>query len=331
MFPFVVADIGGTNARFALVTGKKQESTQASFVIENIKILKGADYPSFESAMAIYLEEHLGDLKPADIKAACVAIAGPISDDQITMTNLPWSFSRAELKKRFNLTTFEVINDYTALALATSQIDDDGLASVVAGERNPQGNKAIFGPGSGLGVAGLVYSNHGWLPISSEGGHVNMAASTEFEADILRYLMGKHDHVSAEICLSGPGIQNLYEAVCHVRGAEHRDLSAADISAAALENSDPQCYEALSVFCALLGTHAGNLVLTYGAKGGAYITGGIIPRFVDFLRESAFAERFKNKGVMSKYLEDVPVDVVVHEQPAFLGAAAWMEQLRASA
>jgi glucokinase len=325
MFPFVVADIGGTNARFALVTGKKNgvDAFSSSFDIENIEILKGADFDSFEAAMKTYLDS----TGCKDAKGACVAIAGPTDKDQVSMTNLPWSFSQEALRKIFDLNVFAAINDYTALAIATSQIDSAGLESVISGERDLNGNKAIFGPGSGLGVAGLARGGKTWLPIISEGGHANMAPSNELESDVLRFLIKKYGHVSAEMCLSGPGIENLYEALCALHGEEAKALRAADISSAALENSDKKCHCTLSLFCAFLGTMAGNLVLTYGAKGGAYITGGIVPRFVDFLRESEFEARFKNKGVMSKYLDGVPVDVVVHEHSAFLGAAAWMDQL----
>lgn len=324
MYPFVVADIGGTNARFALVSGKTEGTDEVpeAFVIEQIQILKGADFSSFEHAMSAYLDM----LDDVTVQAACVAIAGPVQGDRVSMTNLPWSFSQETLKKKFNLRAFEAINDYTAQALATSQIDDTGLATVVTGERVANANKAILGPGSGLGVAGLVHTVEAWVPVPSEGGHVNMAPSNELELAMFSYLIKKHGYLSAEMCLSGPGLENLYDAVCHLEGVPAQAHRAAAISSLALTRRDEQCHTALSVFCALLGTMAGNLVLTYGATGGAYITGGIVPRFVDFLRESEFEQRFKNKGVMSHYLENVPVDVVVHEQPAFLGAAAWMNQ-----
>jgi len=323
MFPFVVADIGGTNARFALVTKNNQlEDGTRNLDFENVLVLQGAEYPKFEDALGAYLET-LDGVQPV---AACVAIAGPIVGDRVDMTNLPWSFSQKEVCTAFSLNQFEAINDYTALAIATSQIHASGLESVVQGRREPEGNKAIFGPGSGLGVAGLVRSHSRWIPVTSEGGHVNLPVSSPFEIELLTNMEKKFGHVSAEMCLSGPGLENLYHAICAVRGKPADKLSAADISSFAVENRDAECHQALTTFCDLLGAHAGNLVLTYGAKGGAYITGGIVPRFVDFLKASEFEKRFRSKGVMSKYVETVPVDVVVYDKPAFIGAAEWLLQ-----
>ncbi len=318
MFPYLVADIGGTNARFALITEKKGDE----FKMEHIQILKGADFSSFEAAMQHYLDG-LGGVKPT---AACVAIAGPISGDRVRMTNLPWGFSQEGLRAQFELDAFLAINDYTALAVATSRLPSGGLKNVLNGDRNPVGNKAILGPGTGLGVAGLARAGDGWLPIPSEGGHVTMAPATAFEADILKAAMARHGHVSAEVCLSGPGLVNLYHAVCDVQGVAAEALKPQDVSGQGLAGSNAQCKEALDLFCAFMGTVSSNLVLTYGASGGVYITGGIIPRFVEYFRSSPFEARFREKGIMSHYVADVPVDVVSYEQTAFLGAAAWLYQ-----
>jgi len=324
MFPFIVADIGGTNARFALVTEglKGPEGVARDLEFERVEFLKGADFASFEDAFQAYLQRLDGE-KPT---GACVAIAGPISGDHVAMTNLPWSFSQRDIADKFGLDHFEAINDYTALALSTSQLSAAGLESVVEGKRENFGNKTVFGPGSGLGVAGLVHGNGKWVPVPSEGGHVNVPVSAPLEIEILAYLAKKHGHVSAEMCLSGPGLENIYEAVASIHGTAPQKRNAKDISSLALSGDDQTSHEALSAFCAILGSLAGNLVLTYGAKGGAYIAGGIVPRFVEFLRNSEFEARFRDKGVMSKYLNNVPVDVIVHDKPAFLGAAAWVIQ-----
>lgn len=319
MFPFIVADIGGTNARFALATGKLGEQ----FVIERIVVLKGKDYAQFEDAFAAYIDT----LDGVEVQAACVAIAGPIDGDQVSMTNLSWSFSQEAVRKRFGLKAFAAINDYTAVAVATSRLQENDLLNIVPGTRRPTANKAALGPGTGLGVGGLAYvSANQWLAIPSEGGHVTMGPATEFEAQVISAAIKKHGYVSAETCISGPGLVNLYQAVADVNGKPSEVFEPKDVTAHALNNTDELCREALSVFCALLGTVSSNLALTYGAKGGVYITGGIIPRLVDFLKASEFEARFRNKGVMSHYVEDIPVDLVTFEETAYLGAAAWLEQ-----
>ena len=319
MFPYVVADIGGTNARFAVVVGRDGEQ----FLFEDVQILKGANYDDFEDAFADYLSNHTDE----KIQAACVAIAGPIQGDEVKMTNLPWAFSQSDLAQKYGLKLFTAINDYTALAVATSRLPDSGLASLVTGTRLSNKNKAILGPGTGLGVAGLAFAEDFWLPIPSEGGHVNIAPADAFEAEIIALAIKSQGHVSAEDFVSGPGLVNLYRYIAEVRGeTPELALKPSDISDKALSNTDALCRETLGMFCAFLGTVSGNLALTYGAHGGVYVTGGIIPRFVDFVVQSQFSERFRNKGKMSHFLEDIPVDVVIYEQTAFLGAAAWLEQ-----
>lgn len=318
MFPYIVADIGGTNARFALVTAKHGEQ----FAIGHVQILQGAEFETFEDAMAHYIES-IGDQKPT---AACAAIAGPIQNDKVAMTNLSWSFSQKAVRDKFGLDAFVAINDYTALAVATSRLPSHGLDSVLPGLRSPKGNKAILGPGTGLGVAGLAHANGAWLPIPSEGGHVNMAPADEFECDVLKAAIKRHGHVSAEVFISGPGLVNLCTAIADVEGVQVDALEPQDITARGLDDSDALCAKTLNLFCGFLGTVSGNLALTYGAFGGVYITGGIVPRFPDFFKQSLFVQRFREKGVMSHYVSEIPVDIVTYEQTAFLGAAAWLDQ-----
>lgn len=319
MFPSIVADIGGTNARFALVTGE----SDGQFVIENISILNGSNYPSFSAAMRDYIDS-LGGVKP---HSACVAIAGPIDGDNVRMTNLSWSFSQTAVREEFGFDKFAAINDFGALAVATSALLDQDLQSIRAGTRDPHANKAILGPGTGLGVAGLAYNGGTWLPIPSEGGHVNIAPATPLECDVIKAAMARHGHVSAEVFISGPGLVNLYNALCDVRGQQPRALEPSDVTGGALDGSDPLCVETLSLFCSFIGSLSGNLALTYGAKGGVYLAGGVLPRFQDFLLSSDFKDRFAGKGIMSHYVENIPVDLITHPQTAFLGAAAWLAQL----
>ncbi len=319
MFPYIVADIGGTNARFALITGKSGDQ----YTVEHIKILSGSNYDSFSAVLRAYIDSLQG-IKP---KSACVAIAGPIGGDQVKMTNLDWSFSKKQIQADFDLQAFDAINDFAAVAIATSRLTTYDLIEIKSGTVNEIANKAIIGPGTGLGVAGLAYTAGHWLPIPSEGGHVNLPPATDFECEILRAGIKRFGHVSAEVFISGPGLVNLYQSISDVKGETPEKLTPKNITDAAIDSSNETCVDTLESFCCFLGTVAGNLVLTYGGLGGVYLAGGILPRFVDFVRNSGFNERFSNKGIMSPYVENVPVNLIGYDQIAFLGAAAWLEQL----
>lgn len=323
MYPYIVADIGGTNARFALVTGK----SQGHYLIDHIHILNAREYPSCSAALRTYLET-IGDLKPL---AACLAIAGPVVGDTVRMTNLSWEFSCAAMAKEFGFQHFVAMNDFAAVAAACSQLTDDHLITVKNGVEEKLAAKAVFGPGTGLGVAGLVNHKGEWLPVPCEGGHINLAPATAFEADIIKAAMAAFGHVSAELFISGPGLVNLYKSICAVRGEQAEEVSPANISQRALTAGDSIFVETLSTFCSFAGSFAGNLALTYGAKGGIYIAGGILPRFSDFLLQSMFTERFSSKGVMSHFVQTIPAKLIVHPETAFVGAAAWLEQQIATA
>lgn len=318
MYPYIVADIGGTNARFALVTGK----SQGNFLIDHIHVLNAREYPTCATALRAYLDK-LGGVKPL---AACLAIAGPVTGDTVRMTNLSWEFSCMAMAKEFGFQHFVAMNDFAAVAAACSQLTDDHLITVKDGSEDKTAAKAVFGPGTGLGVAGLVNHYGEWVPVPCEGGHVNIAPATAFEADVIKAAMAVHGHVSAEMFISGPGLVNLYRAVCTVRGDQAKEVKPADITTNALANGEEVFSVTLSTFCSFLGSFAGNLALTYGAKGGIYMAGGILPRFSDFLLASPFTERFSNKGVMSHYVQTIPAKLIVHPETAFVGAAAWLEQ-----
>jgi glucokinase len=289
--------------------------------VECIEKFKGADFTNFEDVMVHYLSLQ-GDTQ---ISAACVAIAGPVTGDVVEMTNLPWSLSQRDLQQKFGLESFSAINDYTALALSVTGLREKDLAPIKKGLKNAQGNRAVLGPGTGLGVAGLAYSPSGWVAISSQGGHVNLPAVDSFEQELLAILSTGGDYVSAETCLSGNGLVNLYKAVAVSFGRVAEPYSAADISALAMQKNDELCIKALDTFCAMLGSVASNVAMTYDARGGVYITGGIIPRFVDYFKESRFIERFCNKGPMSDYVEAMSVDVVIHDTPALMGGAEFLK------
>lgn len=318
MQPNLVADIGGTNARFALV----EPTDDGRLRFDQIRILNAREYATFEAALQAYLDG-LNGIRP---RAMCVAIAGPVLGDEVRMTNLSWNFSCGDIAKAFGVDHFLAINDFAAVAAACAKLEPEHLVTIKPGTANPSANRAVFGPGTGLGVANLVHYRGRWLANPSEGGHVNLAPTNAFEADVIKAAMATHGHVSAETIISGPGFVNLYQAICQVRGARPEQLKPADITARALAGGDPLCVETMDTFCALAGSFAGNLALTYGAQGGVYIAGGVLPRFAEYLKASAFAERFRDKGIMSHYVESIPVHLIVHTETAFLGAAATLEQ-----
>jgi glucokinase len=246
------------------------------------------------------------------------------------MTNLSWEFSCLDIAKEFNFETFMAMNDFAAVAVACSQVTDEHLLTIKAGTEIANATKVVFGPGTGLGVAGLVNFEGRWLPVPSEGGHINIAPATAFEADVIKVAMQQYGHVSAESFISGPGLLNLYKCICTVNGVAINNITQAEISNGAVAGGDAILHQTLTTFCSFIGAFAGNLALTYGAKGGVYIAGGILPRFSNFLIASPFEERFTNKGIMKHFVESIPANLIIHPETAFVGAAAWLEQQLAS-
>lgn len=313
----LLADIGGTNARFGLQAGPDGDIT-------SIETLACAAHPTIADAMRTYLA-HVGCEAP---RRCSMAIANPVLGDLVAMTNHHWSFSISELKSQFGFSTLRVLNDFTALALAIPGLSPAVLHQVGGGSSISGHAIGLIGPGTGLGVSGLVPSvQHAgpasWIPLRGEGGHVTLTAATAREHAVLAEL-GRHwPHVSAERAISGPGLVNLHRALACIDrpGAPEPQLEAADITERALQG-DVACGEALNLFCALLGSVAGNLALTLGAQGGVYIGGGIVPRLGKWFEQSSFRRRFEEKGRFSSYLASIPVFVIhAHQSPALSGAA----------
>jgi glucokinase len=255
-------------------------------------------------------------------RRGAIAVAAAITGDRIRMTNHPWSFSVAGLRDQFGFERLLAINDFTAVALAIPRLSPADRMPVGGGAAVAGKPVAVLGPGSGLGASGLVPAGPGWLALSGEGGHATMPAATERENAVLTEMRRRFDHVSAERCLSGPGLVNLYNSLATVDGVPAAPYTAPQITDPEIGAKDPLCREATAMFCAMLGTFAGNLALTLGAQGGVYIAGGIVPRLGRRFVESEFRERFEAKGRMRGYLEPVPTCVVTHKLPAFLGCAA---------
>jgi glucokinase len=246
------------------------------------------------------------------------------------MTNAAWAFSIEAVRREIGFDRFLVINDFTALALSLPALAPEDLRQIGGGQADPLAAVGLLGAGTGLGVSGLLRVDGGRrsIPLEGEGGHVSLAADNEREGAVVEWLRRKYGHASAERALSGPGLVNVYEALCELDGMPARALDAADVSSAGEAGTDAQCAEALDLFLAWLGSVAGNLALTLGARGGMYIGGGIVPRLGDRVEKSAFRERFIAKGRFRAYLDAIPTWVVdAKTSPALIGAARALEEL----
>tara|TARA_R110001583_G_scaffold125319_3_gene276894 strand:+ start:20594 stop:21559 length:966 start_codon:yes stop_codon:yes gene_type:complete len=310
----LVGDVGGTNARLALC---ELETGHISHAIT----FSGLDYPSLESVIQTYLKQ-----QTTNVNKACIAIACPIQGDQVTMTNHTWAFSIAQMKENLGFETLTIINDFTAVSMAIPVLADDEKVQLGGDVVVADKPIAVYGAGTGLGVAHLIPTEGRWLSLAGEGGHMDMASNNEKEDLILQQLRQEFGHVSAERLLSGPGLLNIYNALVKIDGRTPELLTPQQVSERALAKQCNDCHQALSQFCILMGRFAGNLALNLGTFGGVYIAGGIVPRFVNFLRESDFREAFEDKGRFKDYLKVIPIYLITHPQAGLLGAGAYLRQ-----
>jgi glucokinase len=319
-FPRLVGDVGGTNARFALQEAPGAPATQ-------VRTLACADHASFGDAVASYLT---GLGLATSPRLAAVGIANPVVGDHVQMTNHHWSFSIEAVRRQLGLERLLVINDFTALALSLPGLAASDLRRVGGGTPHPSAPLGLLGPGTGLGVSGLLRLDGGrrTVPLEGEGGHVSLSPGNAREDDVVMVLRERFGHASAERALSGPGLVNLYEALCTLDGIAPHELDPAEVSRFALAGTDRRCVEAVEIFLGLLGSVAGNLALSLGARGGVYVAGGIVPRLGDWIDRSTFRERFEAKGRFRGYLEQVPTWLVQAEtSPALIGAARALDDL----
>jgi glucokinase len=306
----LLGDVGGTNARFALYgsDGKAR----------GIRVIPVDDYATLREAIDAYLTAE-GIAKP--LRAAALAIASPVIGDAVKLTNHPWSFSISELRRDLQIDRLDVINDFTANSLAVPHLRPEERVAIGGGKAVPDTPIAVLGPGTGLGVSGLIPTKASWTALAGEGGHATMAAGDDQESDVLARLRRRYGHVSAERVLSGPGLVNLYQTLAEIAGVTVESYTPAQISDRAIGEEEPLCRAALEMFCAMLGEMAGNLALTLGARNGVYIAGGIVPRLGTRFAESKFRERFESKGRFRGYLAAIPTFVITAKEPAFLGLA----------
>lgn len=313
LYPRLLGDVGGTHGRFAWQSRKDAP-------LEHVHVLACAEYADIALAMEAYLAR-VGVGTPA---AACIGIANPVTGDQVRMTNHHWSFSIQALQKRLALKRLKVINDFTALALALPSLSDAQRAQIGGQSACKHSAMALIGPGTGLGVSGLVpHGEHGWSPIAGEGGHATLAAHTAEEYRVITHIGQQYGHVSAERILCGQGLVDLHLALAAISGQSAvQTLTPADLVQRALSDQDAACLKTLDMFAGFLGSVAGDLALTLGARGGVYIGGGIVPRLMGWFETSSFRSRFEAKGRFASYLQAIPVWVIqARESPALWGAA----------
>jgi glucokinase len=313
-FPRLLGDVGGTNARWAW-------QTAAGAPLTHVSTLAARGHASIGDCIAAYLKQHALP-PPRDV---AFGIATAVAGDTVSMTNHPWSFSIDALRRSLGADRVRVLNDFEALAHAVPVLPAADLQAVGGGLAVPGATLAVIGPGTGLGVSGLVSDGSGgWRVVAGEGGHVTLAACNARESSLLAVLRERFGHVSAERALSGPGLVNLYEAACLLDGETFTTLQPAEVLTRSRPDTaehDMHCDEAVKTFAALLGTVAGNLALTLGARGGVFIGGGIVPRLSERFAALPFRSRFDDKGRFRSYVEAVPVWVITAPAPALLGAA----------
>ncbi|WP_026972565.1 glucokinase [Aliagarivorans marinus] len=310
----LVADVGGTNIRLALVNLSDGN-------IDNIQKFLCADYPTITDVIRTYLSS-----QETQVTQACIAIACPTDKDWIEMTNHSWAFSQKQVKADLELDNLHLINDFTGIAMSIPTLGEDQKVQVKSGEVNPDAPIAVYGPGTGLGVAHLVKHQGEFICLPGEGGHVEFAPSDDKEMHILKFLQNRLGHVSAERLMSGPGLVNIYQGLADFYQKTPENFVPADITERGLDGSCELCRETMEVFCRVLGSFGGNLALNLSTFGGIYIAGGIIGRFMDFFKASDFIKRFEDKGRFKAFVNKVPVFVITESQPGLQGAAAYLRQ-----
>lgn len=316
----LVADIGGTNARFGLVDIAGTRNTPPNYTALHQQSLKCADYPDIASMIRAY-SEVVGEPLPA---FACLAIAGPIHKGRVRMTNLDWEFSIDGLRQTLEMQALDVLNDFAALAYATPHLRGEALRELHSGLAAKEAPILVLGPGTGFGMAALVPCEQRWKIVPTEGGHCNFAPGNEQEIAILQYMLRNQAHVSVENLLCGKGLVRIYRALASIEGKPAEDYEPADVSAKGQSGEDPLCRQAVERFCAMLGSAVGDKALSLGAQGGVFLGGGIIARIAEFIPETQLVERYLHKGPMKSYVEQIPLHMIIEDRAALVGTAAWM-------
>lgn len=316
-WPAVVVDLGGTNVRFAVVDAPGAE-------LRAVEACRCDDHGGFDAALSSYLVT--AGIRP---RALALAVAGPIEGDRITLTNRDhWVISATELADRHGLDRVVLLNDFEAMVRVLPALKPEDTIRIGGAGDLADRTMVLMGPGTGLGVATLVRRPRGWLVVSGEGGHVELAPGTEREDAAFDLLRREFGRVSAETVLSGPGLVNLYRALATLDGEAPALNEAPAITIAALGRDDPRAREAVSLFCALTGAYAGDLALIVGARGGVYLGGGILPRLAAIIPETPLRARFEAKAPMEDFVRPIPVRLITAAFPGLAGAAHWLADIQ---
>ncbi len=309
----LIADVGGTNIRLALLDGNNQY---------DVECFKCNDFESLEAVVAHYLD----DKEQVTVSDACFGVAGPVHGEVFTMTNLGWTFSAQSLKAKIGFDNVYFINDYTAISMSIPLLTHSDLSVIHPAKSEEAAPRIICGPGTGLGVAQLIKVGDFYECISGEGGHGEFAPNNLRQLKVLEALMVKFEHVSAERLLSGQGIVNIYQSLAAIENIEPQQFDASQISARYINGSDPLCIEAMELFCDVLAQFLGNMVLNSGAFGGVYIAGGILPRIIDYIDTERFISAYSKKGRFKNYVLNAPIYLITQEQPGLIGACVYLNQ-----
>jgi glucokinase len=311
-FPILIGDVGGTNARFAIVESADKEAGEP-------RIVRTAEFETIDDAIADSI------LRDAPIRpnSAVIAVAGPVDGDAIALTNCPWVVRPKGMFASLGLSDVVVLNDFEAQALAVIALGEEHMEKIGGGAPEAEAARVVLGPGTGLGVAGLTHSRGRWIPVPGEGGHMDIGPRTPRDFEIFPHLERLEGRISGEQILCGRGLVNSYRAVAAADGRTPRFTTPAEITAAALERTDAVAEEALAFFVTCLGRTAGDLALVFKSQGGVFLTGGIAQKIVPALREPRFRAAFEDKAPHSQMMAGMPVYVITHPLAALNGLAAY--------
>jgi glucokinase len=310
-FPILIGDVGGTNARFAIVMDAESEPGEPG-------IVQTAGFATIDDAIRAVLAGTAD--KP---RSAVIAIAGPVDGDEIPLTNCPWIVRPKAMLAGLGLGDIVILNDFEAQALAVVALDREHMEKIGGGEVEPNASRVVLGPGTGLGVAGLIRACGRWVPVAGEGGHMDIGPRTPRDFQVFPHIEPIEGRISGEQILCGRGLVNTYRAIAKADGLPAPMSTPAEITAAALGRTDPVAAEALDLFVTCLGRTAGDLALVFKSRGGVFLTGGIAQKIVPALKAGNFRAAFEDKAPHRELLKTMPVHVITHPLPALAGLAAY--------
>lgn len=314
---YLVADIGGTNARFAIAEG----SAKDGFALKHIQRLRADDFENLRDAAHAFLES-VDDSWP---HSGCIAVAGPTGDSVVRLTNSRWKFEPATFAQDLGLEQLMAVNDFAAQARGAPLCPADGLLAICSGKPMPDAPIAVLGPGTGLGLGLLMPGKDHVRVVATEGGHAGFAPRSDLEIEVGRFIADEYGFVSWERLLSGRGLVNIHRAMCHIEGVRWPGNGPEAITEEALAKPDSVCRRVVDLFLAALGAYAGDVSVLTGARGGTFLAGGILPTIASLLPDSCFDARRSRRGPMTRYVQSIPVDLITTDVAALLGAAAIAE------